>query len=477
MKLLLSVSLLMTSALHVFACCMLPEKYQGSISQRSQEALIIHSQGQEELILKVSPELQGIGAAPYFTWIIPVPNKPTNYKTIDSKIFEDVYGFAQKTLSPPSRGDSFGDDGFGDAMPASLGLSIDKPVKVGPYDIQPIQAEGEEGLKALNEWLSTNGFPTESDEHMAYFVENNFTFLCVKVVPGTDPLKGATDLTPLQISFPTETLYYPLMYSSQQGEFSLQLYTMTDKRIDYHSNHELLDKMNWKFSGLKKNLPFIKTHKQLPESISKLIPTEDTLYFNSVIANPNKEKALEQWEADCFIETKMNAAQVKHWFDGFHDAEHFGKAFGQPNKITKDSRGKMTITYQLDGGETLYMKKDTRQFQALIMDDKKKKHLLPSMYTTTKLLNYSINSALPRGRDGKIFFPDDITPDTLSEKALACCTDYLKKAHKDAELTFVAGKTFTRILCLKFKQDEKLHSLIYDTVRNEVLGPYDEIDK
>ena len=165
MKSLVTLCLFLTSAIQVYACCMLPESYKGSISQDSQEALIIHDNGQENLILKVNPTITGDSAPESFAWIVTIPNKASAYKTIDAKIFADAYGFAQKVLSPSRSAASFGDDGFGDAMPASLAFG--KRVQVGPYDIQPIRAQGDEALPELNNWLTQNGFPIETAEHMA----------------------------------------------------------------------------------------------------------------------------------------------------------------------------------------------------------------------------------------------------------------------------------------------------------------------
>ena len=477
MKSLVTLCLFLTSAIQVYACCMLPESYKGSISQDSQEALIIHDNGQENLILKVNPTITGDSAPESFAWIVTIPNKASAYKTIDAKIFADAYGFAQKVLSPSRSAASFGDDGFGDAMPASLAFG--KRVQVGPYDIQPIRAQGDEALPELNNWLTQNGFPIETAEHMAYFIDNQFTFLCIKVVPGTQVLQGKIQLVPLQITFPSEKIYYPLIYSSQQGEFNLQLYTISDKRLDYAANQDILEKMTWQFTGLKKNFPFNRKHSQLPKTIQNLVTLEDkALYFNSLIAtNPNRNKELTKWDQDLFLETNMSAKSVINWFDGFHDGESFGKAFGTPTSLAKDSRGKLTLTYVLDGGETLYLKKETRFFQALIIDTKKKKHKLPDMYLNPKVLHYTINSMLPRGRDGKIFFPDDINVADLPESTLKSCQAYLNEKFGEATASILSGKTLTRFQCLALEHDSKPHFLIFDSLTNTVLSPYQEIEK
>jgi hypothetical protein len=60
---------------------------------------------------------------------------------------------------------------------------------------------------------------------MEYFVENRFTFLCVKFSP---PGKKATveaesGVKPLHLSFKSPNPYYPLRFSSRQGAFDVNL--------------------------------------------------------------------------------------------------------------------------------------------------------------------------------------------------------------------------------------------------------------
>lgn len=208
------------------------------------------------------------------------------------------------------------------------------------------------------------------------------------------------------------------------------------------------------------------------------LDNQQTLYFNSLLArNPNRNKALKNWDADLFLSTGMNKAKTLFWFDGFHDAENFGKAFGLPNQLSKGKRGKMTLNYLLDDGATLYLKKETRYFQALLIDKDKQKQKLPNLYINPKILHFTLNSMLPRGTDGKIFFPDDINVAKLPASTIDACEFYLNEKFGEAPLKLVSGKTFTRFQCLALEHDTKKHFLIFDSLTRKVLCPYDEIVK
>src|SRR5262249_42569657 len=127
------------------SCCMVPATYAGTISQSAQEAVIFHADGREELILKINYKITGDTLPDKFAWVITVPNTPDAYEVADAKLFEEVFPWAEKLVVPQTKnGNTLG--GRGDH-----GLEIGKPVKVGPYTIQPVKALGKEALTGLNQ--------------------------------------------------------------------------------------------------------------------------------------------------------------------------------------------------------------------------------------------------------------------------------------------------------------------------------------
>ena len=150
--------LFVCSGIGALACCMLPQTYKGSVSQDSQEALIIHANGREDLIIKVDPKIEGEGDLPYFAWIVSVPTEPDKYELADKSIFEDLFKFSTDYLAPreafASEGADAGADPFGAPATASdEGIVLGRKVTVGPYDIQPIRGVGENAFKGLNTFM------------------------------------------------------------------------------------------------------------------------------------------------------------------------------------------------------------------------------------------------------------------------------------------------------------------------------------
>jgi len=75
----------------VFACCMLPETYRGTISQNDHEAVIVHRAGRQELVLRINYKIIGDTMPDQFAWVITVPNEPDNYKIANPQLFEDMF--------------------------------------------------------------------------------------------------------------------------------------------------------------------------------------------------------------------------------------------------------------------------------------------------------------------------------------------------------------------------------------------------
>jgi len=289
---------------------MVPKTYAGSISQKSQEAVLFHRGDREELILRINYQLKGKSAPDRFAWVITVPNEPDRYGVADGKLFEDMFAWAETTMFEKSwsRGKGLG----AEVDPAvTPGIELGKRVQVGPYDIQPVRARGVEALDALNNWLAKNGFPTEDPAHMKYFVENKFTFLAIKISPpkGEKVVRTSGDVEPLHLSFKSEKVYYPLRFSSRQGVFDLNLYVFTDKDLDFKRSSGALKKINHsppprlkknfdvKFASLPKSL-----RKQIENKADAGLKTQARWKANLVRSkDTNQHNAIASWDEDVFF--------------------------------------------------------------------------------------------------------------------------------------------------------------------------------
>ena len=111
-----------------------PAHYEGSLEEKSQEAIIIFRSpakpdkadgATEDLILKITVE----GAVEKFAWVIPFPNKPT-VKKADAKLFKELYDYvAYRQRSHKSKGMKKALGGMGGDVARArddAGLAVDR---------------------------------------------------------------------------------------------------------------------------------------------------------------------------------------------------------------------------------------------------------------------------------------------------------------------------------------------------------------
>lgn len=303
LALVLAATLAIAPAVPVGACCMVPRDYVGTISQTAQEAVIFHHDGREELILRINYAIKGDAPPDHFAWVVTVPNEPDAYAIADDKLFEEVFAWAEKALRAPSRGRE------GELI--SKGIRLSPEVRVGPYRIQPVKAVGAKALEGLNEWLGENGFPAEDPAHMKYFVDEGFTFLCVRFDPkkGEESVAKSSPVPPLHLSFASKTPYYPLRFSSRQGVFDVNLTILTRDRLDYEKSSASLKKINWReddrFLTNKKVSP-----SEFPKTLSKAygktrFKGEEAPWFLNRLSTRkvNEGGSIAKWKTDLFFTT------------------------------------------------------------------------------------------------------------------------------------------------------------------------------
>ena len=298
------------------SCMMLPKDFAGGISQNSHKAIVYHRDGKEDLILKIGYQLKGEKVPDNFAWIVTVPNEPEKYNVGTEELFEQTQRWAVRNVANFKGKDSKlskRSRSLVDSQKKYDGLEFGKRAEVGPYDIQPVRARGLEALNVLNEWLSANGFPTEDPDHMKYFVENKFTFLAIKISPEKDSkLSMSGELPPLHLSFQTEKIYYPLKFSSRQGVFDLQLYTLTEEKLDYSKSSSELKKLSWYDNGYKRNV--VVNTPQFPTELTKALEKSafelnaNKMYLNVLNCKEiNKGESIATWNKDIFLASTKNS--------------------------------------------------------------------------------------------------------------------------------------------------------------------------
>lgn len=242
----LLVALLLLTPGDLSACCMIPKTYSGDVDQSAQQVVVFHHKGHQEMVIRVRPYLRefpkdasGNPEFPkYMEWVITVPSKPTKYALAKEEIFKEAVDLDTRLKNLASLQ-------YRESMPmsnsaASLdnmmwkGLEVSEPINIGEYEITEVKALGLEALTSLNAYLNSRGYNEEDLDHMRWFVENNFTFLCIHITPdaGRSQLSERIELRPLQIGFASERPYYPGKFSSQQGPFALGLTLITSRPLE-----------------------------------------------------------------------------------------------------------------------------------------------------------------------------------------------------------------------------------------------------
>ena len=298
------------------ACMMVPLGYDGTVSQDAQKAILVKHGDNEELILRINYKIDGETPPDQIAWIVTVPNEPTQYKLADNTLFDEVgrWSFNLADYTPPRWMPSIGCSG---SEIRSDSVSLGNRALIGPYDIQPVRATGMDALNDLNQWLNSNQFPTETPDHMKYFVENDFTFLCIKVVAPADAttISQNGDLPPLHMSFKSKDLYYPLKFSSRQGQFSVSLSMITDQPL---SNSKLA-KVREQLESIRMNNDNVhRVSSDIPEDLVKqlndcvfasAINDDDQRWFVNHIWSHrvNDQYPIADWKQDILIPTDKNA--------------------------------------------------------------------------------------------------------------------------------------------------------------------------
>lgn len=223
------------------ACCMVPRGYDGDVDQARQDVVVIHRDGHQEMAIRVLPFFKDAANNPEsLTWILTLPATPTGFREVDAEVFEAGRGLHDKLMALAraqwaARTDLslnfLNRDEAAAGQDAAAGLDVGATVKVGPYTVTPVKAVGIDALAELNAYLAARGFPEEDAEHLKYFVENNFTFLCVHFKPPQGPAARLA-LPGLQVGFDSKAAYYPGKFSSRQGNFALSLTVISDKPLE-----------------------------------------------------------------------------------------------------------------------------------------------------------------------------------------------------------------------------------------------------
>lgn len=204
-----------------------PLKYEGSLAESSQEAIIIVTNDRndglatEDLILKISVK----GEADHFAWVIPFPSTPAVEKA-EAQLFRELFDYVEHRLDSQRKTKKkiFGHmGGFG----GEAGVDVLSREIVGSFDVAVVR---ENVPGRLNQWLDQKGYQRidNGEEVIGFYRERHYVFACVKVRDAQLVGDTAAELHPLRFTFTTggrDGIYFPMkMTGLQEDPFNVNLY-------------------------------------------------------------------------------------------------------------------------------------------------------------------------------------------------------------------------------------------------------------
>jgi len=220
-----------------------PRSYNGSIEEKSQEAIIIfhasdvEGEATEDLILKIQVETTGgagISAVESLGWVVPFPHKPT-VREEDAALFKEAFDYVQARRRTRSAHKGVKSDEAAPAADGRAGVTVLSREVVGSYDVAVVRTD-EAG--SLNRWLEQEGFQAldEGEETIEFYRKKGYVFACMKVSDAELAAGRSVDLHPLRFTFKTggrDGIYFPMKMSAlQEKPFDVNLYVFYGKWIN-----------------------------------------------------------------------------------------------------------------------------------------------------------------------------------------------------------------------------------------------------
>lgn len=217
-----------------------PVAYEGSLNERSQEAIIIFHKGDkageatQDLILKISVE----GGADQFGWVVPLPAVPETGEE-DAKLFAELHRYVQARLVAGGGVKPKADKNTNSADEVAPATAKDVEVisrkTVGSFDVSIIK---EKRAGSLNQWLTDNKYQSVDggDEVIEWYRKKGYVFACMRVSDAALSKDKVVDLHPLRFSFKTggrDGMFFPMRLTGLQEErFDINIYVFYDKWVN-----------------------------------------------------------------------------------------------------------------------------------------------------------------------------------------------------------------------------------------------------
>lgn len=226
-------SLLAFTASTAYACgCGIYIPREGDANVSQERALVRWDGSREDIVMSLGV----LGSSKEAAIILPVPSQ-ADVKLADANLFDELAEMTKPrveeqiewTLGLGGEGSAAAPGAVGAGAPPVTVLSRQN---VGPFDVANLSAVDS---GALQKWLDENGFQLDPQlvTLMQPYVEQAWTFVAVRLRPDQSSTGLSGNLAPLQISFDSQQLVYPMRASAHAvNSETLFLYILADHRID-----------------------------------------------------------------------------------------------------------------------------------------------------------------------------------------------------------------------------------------------------
>lgn len=196
-------------------------------AQVSQERSVIRWDGTREDIIM---SLGVLGSSQEAAVILPVPAQ-AQVQLGNAKIFAELDEYT-KPLVQEKHVWNLSMPLAGSAAPAGARVSVLSRQELGPFDVVNLAASDADALKT---WFDENGFnfAPQIAEVMKPYVEQEWTFVAVRLQPGQSAQTLSGNLDPLWVTFESHQLLYPMRPSAMaKNQQSVDVYVLADHRVD-----------------------------------------------------------------------------------------------------------------------------------------------------------------------------------------------------------------------------------------------------
>jgi len=224
--------LLAFTASPAYACgCGIYIPREGDAQVAQERALVRWDGARQDIVMSLGVLGQSHEAA----IILPIPSR-AQVILAPSNLFDELAEVTKPLVRDEvewTLGLSLGASAMPDAAGgAPRGVNVLSRQNVGPFDVANLAATDKDALK---NWLDENEFQLDASviDLMQPYVDENWTFVAVRLRPENAGQELGGELQPLWISFDSDKLVYPMRASANaKNSQQLFLYILADHRIE-----------------------------------------------------------------------------------------------------------------------------------------------------------------------------------------------------------------------------------------------------